>query len=63
MEEESKKQDWDNVELYVDGHPSTQDEIAAICRVSEEYSYMADFVIDDEGFLKEIRYDRILITE
>ena len=63
MGEDSKKQDWSNVEVYVDGHPTTQDEVAKICSVSEEYSYMADFIIDDDGFLKEIRYDRINTME
>ena len=54
-----KKQGQGNVDLYVDGHPSTQDEVNAVCKLRENYSYMADYVIDDNGYLKEIRYDKV----
>jgi hypothetical protein len=54
-----KKQKQGNVDLYVDGQPSTQAEVTAICQMCENYSYMADYVIDDNGILKEIRYDKV----
>lgn len=54
-----KEQVQHNVDIYVDGHPATRDEADAICKVCEHYSYMADYVMDDNGFLKEIRYDKV----
>lgn len=54
-----KEQVQHKVDIYVDGHPATQDEADAICKVCEQYSYMADYVMDDNGFLKEIRYDKV----
>lgn len=46
------------VELFVDGRAATPDEIAAKC-VLEDYTYMADYVLGDEGKLKQLRFDRI----
>lgn len=48
------------VGLYLEGRPSTPEEIASVCSVCEDNSYMPDFVLDDAGSLREIRYDKIL---
>lgn len=44
--------------LYLEGRSSTPVEIAEQC-VREENLYMADYVMDDSGILKEIRYERV----
>ncbi len=46
------------VALYLNGRSATPDEIADCC-VNEETLYMPDYVMDDAGILKEIRYDKI----
>lgn len=46
------------VSLYLNGHSATPDEIADCC-VNEEAVYMPDYVTDELGVLKEIRYDKI----
>lgn len=46
------------IALYLDGEPATPSSIAGRC-VQEDTLYMADYVIDDKGILKELRYDRI----
>lgn len=46
------------VSLYLEGRPSTPGEIVKAC-VKEESSYMADFVLDEKGLLKELRYDKV----
>lgn len=48
-----------DVLLYVDGKLSTRKEVTKACKICEGYSYMADYVMDDGGFLREIHYDRI----
>lgn len=46
------------VTLYLDGALASPTKIACQC-VRENLQYMADYVLDDEGVLKEVRYDRI----
>lgn len=51
---------WQNgVLLYVDGFISTPEEIMMQHCVQEERMYMADFILNDQGKLVELRYDRI----
>lgn len=46
--------------LYLEKKPSTPEEIANACSVCEEGSaYMPDFVLDEDGSLKEVRYDKV----
>lgn len=45
-----------SVDVYVDGQLSTPEEAQRLC---ESQSYMADYVVDDMGYLCEIRYDRV----
>lgn len=44
------------VDLFLEGEPTTPDIIVSRC-VCENSSYMADYVLDDKGILKELRYD------
>ena len=46
------------VSLFLEGEPATPEDIAGKC-VCEDMIYMADYVLDDNGILKELRYDRI----
>lgn len=46
------------VSLFLEGEPATPEVIAGKC-VCEDMIYMADYVLDDNGILKELRYDRI----
>lgn len=46
------------VKLYLDGNPSDTDHIMKKC-VKEDAAYMADYIADETGKVKEIRYDLI----
>lgn len=46
------------VDLYLDGTRSSPDVIAYRC-IREDKIYMADYIWDEGGNLKELRYDRI----
>lgn len=46
------------VELYLDGRPATPERIANRF-VREEAVYMPDFVLDENGALTQIRYDKV----
>ena len=46
------------VKLYLDGNPSDADHILKKC-VREDVTYMADYIADEAGKVKEIRYDQI----
>lgn len=46
------------IELYLDGQPSSPTIIVERF-VREDVVYMPDFVIDDDGVLTQIRYDRV----
>ncbi|MCL2719291.1 MAG: hypothetical protein FWE14_10990 [Lachnospiraceae bacterium] len=48
------------INLYINGEMATPDEIATRC-VNDETVYMPDFVMDDSGALKEIRYDKVVL--
>ncbi|MCH5276144.1 MAG: hypothetical protein J1E65_09905 [Lachnospiraceae bacterium] len=48
----------EGVSLFLEGEPATPAAIAGKC-VCENMIYMADYVLDDNGALKELRYDRI----
>lgn len=46
------------IKLYLNGVPSTTEYIVNHC-VNEDTVYMPDYVTDESGKVKEIRYDRI----
>lgn len=50
------------VNLYLDGQEATIHEVAQIC-VREDVLYMPDYVIDEAGILREVRYDKISVNE
>ncbi len=48
----------EGIKLFLNGVPSTTDYIVKTC-INEETVYMPDYVTDEHGNVKEIRYDRI----
>lgn len=46
------------IELYLDGRPASPSKIAERF-VREDAVYMPDFVINEEGILTQVRYDKI----
>lgn len=53
-----EKLESEGIKLYLNGAPSTTDYIVSNC-VNEDTVYMPDYVTDESGKVKEIRYDRI----
>lgn len=47
------------IELYLDGKPASPDSIMERF-VREDTVYMPDFVIDEDGILIQVRYDKIM---
>ncbi len=58
LDERLRTMEKAGVRLYLDGLQVSSEKIALNC-VREEALYMPDYVTDDEGRLKEIRYDKI----
>jgi len=48
------------IALYLSGKAATPEEIADCCLL--DGVYMPDYVLDDKGSLKEIRYDKVLLN-
>lgn len=49
------------IPLYMDGLPASPETIADYCvRENDDVTYMPDYVMDETGHLKEVRYDRIM---
>jgi len=50
------------ITLYLNGKAATPEEIAVCCvNDSPKSMYMPDYVLDDKGKLKEIRYDKVIL--
>ena len=47
------------VSLYLEGKEVSPQEIADLYAVREDIAYMPDYVTDEHGALREVRYDRI----
>ncbi|MDR2547852.1 MAG: hypothetical protein LBC96_10220 [Lachnospiraceae bacterium] len=47
------------ITLYLNGKESNPVEIAE-CFVNEDTMYMPDYVIDETGTIREVRYDRVV---
>ena len=45
--------------MYLEGSPASPEEIARRFFVCEDAVYMPDFVMDEQGRLREVRYDKI----
>lgn len=48
--------------LYLEGREVSAEELVCTCFVNEETVYMPDYVMNQEGKLTELRYDRIRQT-
>lgn len=51
----------EGIGLYLDGQQASPEEIIRTCCVCEEAVYMPDFVMNEEGVLREVHYDKITI--
>lgn len=58
LKEKLERVQQSGVYLFLEGKPATPADIAKTC-VCEDMIYMADYVLDDQGILKELRYDRV----
>ncbi len=58
LKKKLKKAQKTGVSLFLEGQPARPADIAEKC-VCENAVYMADYVLDEQGVLKELRYDRI----
>ena len=46
--------------LFLDGSPSTPEQVTHVLCAAEDACYMRDYVYDEkEGVLKELRFDRL----
>lgn len=53
-----KKLEKEGIKLFLNGVPSTTEYIIENC-INEDTVYMPDYITDECGRIKEIRYDRI----
>lgn len=60
LKSQLEKLERKGVKLYLNGIPSTTEYIIRNC-VSEDTVYMPDYVTDENGKVKEVRYDRIYL--
>lgn len=58
LKKQLKEAENNGVSLFLEGRPATPKKIADMC-LKEDTVYMADYVVDEEGKWKELRYDRI----
>lgn len=49
------------VRMKIDGHPASPLQIASEYAVKENLSYMRDYVADEEGKVKEVRFVKLSI--
>lgn len=59
--ERLKRYEKAGVKLFLDGIPTNSEHIMEKC-VREDTVYMADYITDDTGNVKEVRYDEISHT-
>lgn len=58
LKEKLERVQQSGVFLFLEGKPASPEAIASRC-VCEDSAYMADYVLDEQGILKELRYDRV----
>lgn len=56
--ERLKRYEKAGVKLFLDGVPTNTEHIIEKC-VREDTAYMADYITDDVGNVREIRYDEV----
>ena len=59
LEKRLKRMSGQGVNLYLEGKPSSPEEIARKYFVCEDAVYMPDFVMDEKGKLTQVRYARV----
>lgn len=59
FKEHLKKISGQGVNLYLEGKPSSPDEIASRFFVCEDAVYMPDYIVDENGRLTQVRYDKV----
>ena len=47
------------IAMTLGGRPSTPRELARLCVIREKGCYMGDYIQDEKGKLKEIRFDKV----
>lgn len=52
----------EGADLYLDGRRVSAEELARTCCVNEEAVYMPDYVLNQEGRLTQLRYDKVRLT-
>lgn len=58
LREQLEKLEKSGIKLYLNGVPSTTEHIVKKC-IREDSVYMPDYIQDESGKLREVRYDRI----
>lgn len=58
LQQKLMKEQEAGVELFVDGKKAAPDEVARKC-VQEDLVYMPDYILDDYGRLKQLRFDKV----
>lgn len=59
MVEELRSYSDSGIPVYLDNEILSIEEIARTCAITERGSYMADYVIDDDRRLVEVRFNKI----
>lgn len=59
MVEKLKGYNDNGIPIYLDGECLSVEEVARTCAITERGSYMADYVMDDNEKLVEVRFDKI----
>lgn len=59
LHRELKEYDRQGISLWLDGIPSNPKEIIKAHRIEEEGVYMRDYMQDEEGGIKAIKFDHI----
>lgn len=59
MVEKLKGYNDNGIPIYLDGMNLSVEEVARACAITERGSYMADYVMDDDEKLVEVRFDKI----
>ncbi len=59
MVEKLRTYNDNGIPVYLDGVSLSVEEVARACAITERGSYMADYVMDDNEKLIEVRFDKI----
>lgn len=62
LREELQDYNRKGYDLWLDGIPSTPKAIAKACCLAEEGSYMRDYIADERGNIRQIRFDFVKRT-